>query len=767
MKGVTDMFDKNEKDVNVVKRKKALKRILSILPKNKVWEDWLEESGELPPVFDALPSIPNLPDPLMIEKNGRIYPIKKKEQWMVQRRNLLKLIQFYTAGTVPPPPRNLSTKEVKTTKEDDVTIKNVLLGFGPGCKAELSLELMIPKGKGPFPVFMTQHNHRAWALIALSRGYIGCVYAGADSKDDTRSFIDAWPEHDWTKQTRRAWAAGRCIDYLSNIPKVDISRIGLTGHSRNGKQSLLATALDQRISAVISSSSGAGGACTWRFFSESHLGEGIEFITRSWSENGIVHPDYFHPRLRFFSSKEYKLPIDQHDILALIAPRPCLLSTALNDGCESTWAIQQTYIAAKRVYKFLGSENSLNILWRNGGHETRAEDIERYLDWFDNQFKGKKNAFPEILLHPTLRDWERHNITIDPTDYPKNESYNLLYNEKREEIQNIKDWEIKREDIKKNIFWGLGNPPLAAKNPATRQEWGRTGGEARHLSMMLERFNISKGISKVSLHFSNYVACDIYYPSEAETNGKKIPAVIWLHPHLFSGGYTAAYKRGEHIHLTLAKAGFAVFAYDQIGYGTRIEEATHFYDRYPHWSMLGKMVYDAQAAIDALENVPFVDNKRIFILGYSLGGMVGLHTAALDKRLSGVVSIAGFTPMRLDTVDKGTGGIARWSHWYVLQPKLGAFISKEKHIPYDYHEVLGLIAPRPLLIVSPKYDRENNLSDIKLYLNEVAKVYNLYHSNDKLIHFIPEDYNRYSPELQSIINNKLKTICKKMSSNNF
>ena len=146
-------------------------------------------------------------------------------------------------------------------------MRDVTLEFGPGFAAKLHLEIIVPKGAGPFPVFMTQDTHRRWALVAVSRGYIGCVYAGADSRDDSESWRSVWPGSDWTKLTRRAWAGSRCIDYLHTLPFVDTNKIALAGHSRNGKTALIAAAFDPRVNAVISSSSGAGGVCSYRFFS--------------------------------------------------------------------------------------------------------------------------------------------------------------------------------------------------------------------------------------------------------------------------------------------------------------------------------------------------------------------------------------------------------------------------------------------------------------------------------------------------------------------
>ena len=65
---------------------------------------------------------------------------------------------------------------------------------------------------------------------------------------------------DFTRLMRRAWGAMRAIDYLETLPQVDRERIGIAGHSRNGKLSVIASAFDERFAAMISSSSGAGGS---------------------------------------------------------------------------------------------------------------------------------------------------------------------------------------------------------------------------------------------------------------------------------------------------------------------------------------------------------------------------------------------------------------------------------------------------------------------------------------------------------------------------
>src|SRR5262245_21730664 len=430
-------------------QKETLKEILHLLPKIEPWEKWLQATGTMPPDFNALANLPFLPDPLRFA-NGREV---KREDWPRRRAELLGLFQHYVTGSWPPSPGNTRVADFKQREEAGSTIQEVVLEFGPKFAARLYVEVIIPKGTGPFPVFMTQDNHRRWALIAVSRGYIGCVYAGADSRDDTEAWKAVWPGYDWTKLTRRAWAASRCVDYLQTLPVVNTNQIALTGHSRNGKTSLIGAAFDQRIAAVISSSSGAGGACSYRFFSETEFGEGIENITRAF-------PDWLHPRLRFFAGRENKLPIDQPELLACIAPRSCLISSALNDGVESIWAIEQTFHSARRAYDLLGKGQELNLRYRPGGHETRSEDIEAYVDWLDSVFGRKQYVLPDCIVFPTYHDWLTGNPEpIDATSFTTNGLGDLLTDADGNAIQTTEPWIKKRDKIRERILWALGEAP--------------------------------------------------------------------------------------------------------------------------------------------------------------------------------------------------------------------------------------------------------------------------------------------------------------------
>lgn len=717
----------------LTRRQDHLAELRRILPRSPAWETWLEASDELPPDFARLPGVPGLPDPLRFANEQ---PVTTPDEWTARRAELIELFQHYVIGSVPPPPGNVRVAESQTFREPGAHREEVTLAFGPEHRARLRLEILRPPGPGPFPVFLTQYNHRRWALIAVSRGYLACVYAGADARDDTGPWCDLWPDHDWTKLTRRAWAASRCVDYLETLPEADVRQIALTGHSRNGKTSLIAAALDERITAVISSSSGAGGACPWRCFSEAEFGEGIELITRNF-------PDWLHPRLRFFVGREDRLPIDQHELIACVAPRPVLLSTALNDSVESVWAIEQCQRAAQPVFELLGAPDHLNLRYRHGPHATAAGDIESYLDWLDWKFGRSSRRVDDAPIYPTLEDWQRAGGTsLDPAQFPVRGRDDLLLTARGAPVNSREEWEAQRHEIRQRIFQVLGEPPPLAADPG-----GTYGAEPQPVAALLRRDTPPDRLVKESLNFGNYITGDLYYPTNVAGTTRQLPAFVWLHPLSVSHGYVAGYHRGETPHLALTRSGYAVFAFDQIGNGARIEEVRDFYERYPNWSLLGKTVADTRAAVDVLQAHRHIDPDQIYLTGYGTGALAALHAAALDDRVAGVIVVGGITPWRFDTVASGTGGVGRWSRALPWLPRLAAFIGEESRIPYDVPELLALIAPRPVQLITPGIDYQTNLESLRQAVHDARRVFAWLGAPQALVFQKTESYNHFSPEL--------------------
>jgi dienelactone hydrolase len=246
----------------------------------------------------------------------------------------------------------------------------------------------------------------------------------------------------------------------------------------------------------------------------------------------------------------------------------------------------------------------------------------------------------------------------------------------------------------------------------------------------------------------NGLAGDLYYPKETPA-GKKLPTVIWLHGYSYPLGYMWVYHFDMHPILALVHAGYAVLAYDQSGFGSRLSETGPFYQRFPSWSHMGRMVEDAHSAVTALQKDELVDPNQIYLFGYSIGGTVAVYEAALDQRVKGLVSIAGFTPMRTDTADHGDGGVARYATERDLIPKLGFFIGHESQIPYDYQDLLAMIAPRSVLVVQPLLDRDATPDEVAGAIRQARQVYALYGAQDKIAIQEPWDYNRLPNNVQN------------------
>ena len=175
------------------------------------------------------------------------------------------------------------------------------------------------------------------------------------------------------------------IDLLEKDARIDTTRIGIWGHSRHGKSALVAAAWDDRIGLVMAHQSGFGGSA----LSRSKTGERIDRVAQTY-------PHWFTPAFQDFAKAPGTLPLDQHQLLALLAPRPVFLGNGRRDVWSDPNSTYRAAQAADRVYKFYGSEGlaqtglrdfnpaaDLSFHMRAGAHGTTPEDVAALFAFLD------------------------------------------------------------------------------------------------------------------------------------------------------------------------------------------------------------------------------------------------------------------------------------------------------------------------------------------------------------------------------------------------
>lgn len=696
------------------------------------WQAWQQRTGELPPDFSQMESIYELPEPLLL--NGK--PVTTPEQWMQKREWIKEQFERWIGGHAPPAPENILHTVLEERRENDVLVQTIELRFGPENGAKMTIELMIPPGAGTKPVYLTQWNHRNWAQVALRRGYIACRYAAADDNDDTVNYPDLYPEYDFTGLMRRAWGASRVIDYLTTRPEVDGKQIAIAGHSRNGKQSLWAAAFDERIAASVISSCGTGGMLPFRFTDPQYCNATID---------DTMGNDWLLPRMRYFFGREHKLPIDQNLLTALVAPRALLMHYSYVEMQLNPWAYEKCYESVAKVYSLLGAEKRLGHRSRMGEHAVATRDVELAIDFLDMQFGRRK--FDWVNNRFFDQSFEKWRSLAGQTFSP-----DAIAPVHLARHTTVDAFEAQQQTIRTTLGKLLGEKPagvdsiaIAPSHPQ-RIDW---------IEGVVQRPEVKRA---KSLYFGPYTAprdhlgVHLYYPENADLKaaGTKLPVIIYLHPYAYNTGFSAGH-RAYQANLTAGlfqdfiDAGFAVMAFDMIGFGTRVEEGAHFYERYPRWSKMGKMVDDVRACVDAAARVPYLDEKKIFLVGSTIGGNVALLTAALDERVAGVAVSAAFTPWRDGSFPPAIKTIAD-EHCFL--PQLGFWENKRQDVPVDYPEIISCIAPRPAFIIAPTLDWHANHASVQQSMKQVAEVYSLYGQSANLQFDSPEELNRISKKMQ-------------------
>ncbi len=181
---------------------------------------------------------------------------------------------------------------------------------------------------------------------------------------------------------------------------------------------------------------------------------------------------------------------------------------------------------------------------------------------------------------------------------------------------------------------------------------------------------------------------------------------------------------GRSYGLYLARHGYVTLSIDLLTDGERVEpgeaplQSRPFYERNPEWSIVGKNTWDIMRSVDFLETLDFVDSNHIGCIGLSLGGHTAVFAGAFEPRIAATVSIGGVLDWH-----RGTEHWSREKGKYIYIKKYRPYIDNpDLQVPADFDELMMMVAPRPLLILSSEWEFYNRRGLLKKCL-EVAQVY--------------------------------------------
>jgi hypothetical protein len=385
-----------------------------------------------------------LPDPLIFNNGSKVMD---KGDWTKRRSEILEIFKNEMYGNSPEWKGKIESTEISSDisalngsairKEIKLTLKN------GNRELDMVILMYLPHSAKPVPLFVgynfggnhtvTDENdisittswmrnnevngvtdHKAtetgrgkaasrWQVNEIiSRGYglITIYYGDVDPdfddgfKNGVHGLYDQKPsETSWGTISGWAWGLSRVMDWIETNSAIDNKRVAVIGHSRLGKTSLWAGASDERFALVISNNSGCGGAA----LSNRKFGETVAIINNAF-------PHWFCDNFNKYSGKEESLPVDQHELIALMAPRPVYVASAEDDKWADPKGEFLACLHASPVFKLLGYSGfpatnmpavnapvtgTIGYHIRTGGHDVKLYDWQQYLDFADQHLSKK------------------------------------------------------------------------------------------------------------------------------------------------------------------------------------------------------------------------------------------------------------------------------------------------------------------------------------------------------------------------------------------
>jgi len=360
-----------------------------------------------------------LPDPF-VSKSGQV--IRSISDWEnIRRPELMDLFKNEVYGPIPSDFEEITFTEVSENPNpfpDLATFKEIDIQVSRKGKTHtMRLYVFLPKQQsGPSPIALLV-DHRPlepdeeiaeegyWPVEAiLKRGFATASFHGETvAPDDADTFSEGvisnlYPEELTKPEGMRTfgawgWAAMRAMDYFEQEPLIDEKKSAIVGHSRSGKTALWSGATDPRWAVVISNESGCGGAA----LSRRKFGETVKIINTSF-------PHWFNDNFKNYNDQEDSLPIDQHMLAMLMAPRAVYFSSAKEDlwadpkgeylsmqlGSRIYTDIYNKSVSFPTPFEQLKSpiiQEHAGYHIREGKHDLTLEDWNHFMDFMNLNFK--------------------------------------------------------------------------------------------------------------------------------------------------------------------------------------------------------------------------------------------------------------------------------------------------------------------------------------------------------------------------------------------
>lgn len=308
------------------------------------------------PSFQQLEANAKMPEPSTFLDGTKV---QTKEDWICRQKEISQLAQAFIYGPKPGKPETLEATFSNGTLTLDMA--------NEGRTWKLTVNIKTPSGEGPFPAMFDVDAGAPSGVASIGVGLTWLtsnVASAGNGRGTSGKFYDFFPDSEKTGSLMAwAWVASRIVDGLiaTTGHKIDVSKMYGLGCSRNGKTSATMALFDQRIAMVGMLSPGSGTTSGWRI-AEAQTSS-VQTAGEIYGETTWMGEDFGQ-----FGNDVNKLPIDQHEVLALAWPRPMIIREGTNDSWNCPVCVYTTVKYTQMIYEALGAGDMIGFTHYNGGH---------------------------------------------------------------------------------------------------------------------------------------------------------------------------------------------------------------------------------------------------------------------------------------------------------------------------------------------------------------------------------------------------------------